>query len=440
MSEELDKEPARRTLSSFLPFELLKAALPLLLVTALVLLVGYRYIDPAPPKRIVISAGKQDSNYYAYARLYAELLKEEGITLEVRESNGSVENLHRLRDPDSGVELAFVQGGIASTEPTVGLVSVGSLYYEPMWIFCHCSSNIAHLSDLKGQRIAIGVEGSGTHVLAKLMLSAAGVTPKNSRLLSIGDEEAAEALQHGKIDLAFFLEVPHSPLIQKVAADKRITLLNLDEAEAYSRQFNFLHHLVIPEGALSLESNLPPHDVHLLAPSVTLVAKDSVHPALIYLLLKSIAKVHGGSGLLQKEHEFPSDKDTDFELSKQAASFFKSGPPFLDKYLPFWAATFVSRMLIILLPLLAVIIPLTRIAPSIYVWLVKSKIYKLYGELRFLETQLQSATLPEERQRYLTELNQIEIRIGQLKLPNAFTHHLYELKSHLNLVRSKLPE
>lgn len=415
-----------------------KAALPLILGVILVVGIAYKFVDPAPPKKIVINTSRNDGNYSAFARLYAELLRKDGITLELRESDGAIDSLHNLRDDASGIDLAFLQGGVASAESNAGLVSLGSLYYEPIWIFAHGKARIAHLSSLKGKRIAVGRDDSGTRVLALLILRAAGVDEKNSHLVSIGDQAAADAVRQGRVDVAFLLGTPTNPLIQEMVADARVTLASLDEAEAYARQYNFLHHLVLPEGGLNLATNNPHHEVHLLATTVTLVAKDSIHPALVYLVLKVISQVHGGAGIFQREHEFPSDKDTDFELSSQAEHFYKSGLPFLDRYLPFWAATFVNRLLIVLVPLLAIAIPLSRIAPSIYVWLVKSRIYKLYGELRFLEAQLRDRVDDGTRQHCLDELNVIEHKVNHLRLPVAFTHHLYELRMHIELVRSKL--
>ncbi len=431
---EEEREDARVSL----PLEAFKAALPYLVALLLIAAAGYWLIDPAPPKKIVISVSKQDGNFEAYARLYEVLLKQEGVALEIRESAGPLQSLGELRKADASVDMAFLPGGVASSESGVGVVSLGSLYYEPLWIFCKNQRQVSHLSALKGKRIAVGRAGSGTHILSQLLLNAAGVTAQNSKLLEIGDEDAEEALRHGKVDVVFISGVPTTPLIQELAALPHVTLADLDEAEAYSRQFNFLHHLVLPEGALNLESNIPPHEVHLLAPTVTLVARDDMHPALVYLVLKVISRVHSGAGMLQREHEFPSDKDTDFEMSSQAKHFYESGPPFLDRYLPFWAATFVNRVLIILLPLAALAIPLSRIVPAVYTWLIKSRIYKLYGELRFLEMQLRNAQPPLELSAFRKELDAIENRVNHLHLPVAFASHLYELRSHIELVRSKL--
>ncbi len=423
-----------------LPLEALKSVLPYLIALFAVIGTGYWLIDPAPPKKIVIAVNKQDANYLAYAQLYGALLKQDGVELAIRESDGPLQSLDQLRKEDGPVDLAFLQDGIASADSSVGVVSLGSLYYQPLWVFSGKQHKVSHLSDLKGKRIAVGHAGSGTGILSHMLLEAAGVTAKNSSLRDIGDEEAGEALEHGDVDAVFISGVPTTPVIQKLAASPKIAIADLDEAEAFSRQFSFLHHLVLPEGALNLETNIPSHEVNLLVPTVTLLARDSLHPALVYLMLKVISRVHGGAGMLQHEHEFPSDKDTDFELSSQAKKFYESGPPFFDRYLPFWAATFVNRVLLILLPLAALAVPLSRIAPSIYIWLVKSRVHKLYGELRFLEMQLRNPHHPLELPVFRKELDAIEQRVNHLHLPVAFSRHLYELRSHIELVRSKLRE
>jgi TRAP transporter TAXI family solute receptor len=418
--------------------ELLEATLPSLLLILVALVIAYKFIDPAPPRHIVITTGDPSLNYSAFASIYGVYLQNEGVTLESRESSGDVENLKRLKDPDSRVDIAFIQDGIASTEGAGSLLSLGSLYYEPAWIFCRGKKDVTHLAELKGKRIAIGKAGEGTHVLSTALLNASGITAKNTILMPIGGDDAAKAILQGKVDAAILVDVADSPVIQKILTDRVIKLVSLDDAEAYTRQFSYLHHLILPEGSLNLARTIPAHDVDLVAPTATLVVKENVHPALVYLMLKVIAKVHSGPGMLHKAGDFPSAKDTDFPLSSQAVNFYKSGLPFIDKYLPFWAATFVNRTLIVILPLLALLIPLTKIIPFIYTWLVKRKVYRYYGALRYLENQLKRNDIEQRKEDYLEKLNEIEDRVRELKLPVTFSQHAYELRAHIELVRSKL--
>ncbi len=443
MSEEpheMSVEEAREELRISLPMQAFKDSLPYLLAFLAILIVGYWLIDPAPPKKMVISISKEDGNYQAYAHLYQALLQQDGITLEIRETEGPIQSLAELHKEGSGVDMAFVPGGIGGLESTVGLVSLGSLYYEPLWIFHKGKNRIEHLSQLKGKRIGVGRPNSSTRLLTTVILNAAGVNADNSTLYEIGEDDSKQALSLGIVDEIFLSGVPSSPLIGEVANMRGVSLVDLNESEALARQFTYLHHLALPESALSLQANIPPRKLDLLAPTVTLVARDSVHPALTYLLLKVLTRVHGGAGLLQHENEFPSDKDSDFELSDQAAYFYKSGPPFLDRYLPYWAATFVSRVLIILLPLLALAIPLSRVAPAGYTWVIKSRIHKLYGELRFLELQLRKGGTSVDVSHFRNELDAIENKVNHLRLPVAFSSHLYELRSHIGLVRKQMED
>lgn len=431
-------DPRNNKFTAIFTRELLEATLPSVLLICLALFFAYKFIDPAPPRKIVIATGEADLNYNAFAAIYGVYLQKEGITLSVRKTSGDSENLRLLKDPDSGVDIAFIQDGVAHSEGAGSLLSLGSLYYQPVWIFCRCQAETTHLSALKGKRIAIGYPGDGTHTLVTTLLSESGLNAHNTRLMAIGGEEAATALRQGRLDAALFVDVASSGMIHEMVTDPRLHLLSMDTAEAFSRKFAFMHHLQLPEGAMDLARNIPGHDVHLVAPTATLVVKESLHPALVYLMMKVIAEVHGGPSLFNTKGEFPAAKDTDFPLSTQALNFYKSGLPIIDKYLPFWAATFVNRTLIVILPLLALLIPLTKIIPMVYVWLVKRKLFRYYGELRFLDTQLKDIKTAEDVQQCLDTLNDIESKVINVKLPVPFSQYAYELRAHIELVRSKL--
>ena len=431
-------DPRNNKFTAIFTREMLEATLPSVLLICLALFFAYKFIDPAPPRKIVIATGEADLNYNAYAAIYGVYLQKEGITLEIRKTSGDIENLRLLKDPESEVDIAFIQDGVAHSEGAGSLLSLGSLYYQPVWIFCRCKANTSHLSALKGKRIAIGYPGDGTHSLVSTLLNESGINDSNTRLLAIGGEEAASALRQGKVDAALFVDVANSGIIHEMVTDKRLHLLSMDTAEAFSRKFAFMHHLLLPEGAMDLARNIPSHDVHLVAPTATLVVKETMHPALVYLMMKVIAEVHGGPSLFNTKGEFPSAKDTDFPISTQALNFYKSGLPIIDKYLPFWAATFVNRTLIVILPLLALLIPLTKIIPMVYVWLVKRKLFRYYGELRFLDTQLQEIKTAEDVELCLEKLNEIETKVVNVKLPVPFSQYAYELRAHIELVRSKL--
>jgi TRAP transporter TAXI family solute receptor len=415
------------------------AGIPVLLLLTVVV-VGLKYVDPAPPDRIVVSTGAGEGAYQAYAEQYRSILARDGITLEMRASEGSVENLNRLSDEKSDVDLAFVQGGLRAENHSDNLVSLGSLYFEPIWIFYRHAGDLGRLSQFKGLRIAPGREGGGTRRIAMKLLEQSGVSENNSRLTALGGEAAVQALQRGEIDAAFFVGTADMPVVRKLLADPRVRPMSIDQAEAHTRILPFLHHLVLPHGAIDLEKNIPARDLDLLAVTATLVARDTLHPALTYLLLQAAREIHGDPGLFQKEHEFPADRDIDFPLSDEAERFYKSGSPYLHRVLPFWLATFVERVLVLVIPLLAVLIPFTRIVPSLYAWRVRSRIYHWYGELAVLEAQIRDDADTALREKHLERLDWIEDRVNRMRLPLAFSDSLYFLREHVELVRRKLEE
>jgi TRAP-type uncharacterized transport system substrate-binding protein len=413
------------------------AIVPVVFLIA-VAVIALHFVEPAPPNRIVISTGLEQGAYHGFAERYRAILARDGVTLELRPSEGAVENLKRLNDAKSGVDLGFVQGGLTTPAESPGLDSLGSLYYEPLWLFYRHGRTLTRLGELKGLRIAAGREGGGTRSLALRLLSSSGISDQSAELLALGGDEAAEALAQGRVDAAFFIATPEEALIQKLLRLPRIRLMSLDQAEAYVRQFHFLHHLVLPHGAIDIAANIPGRDTDLVAPTATLVARDSLHPALVYLLLQAATDVHSGPGIFRKEHEFPADRDTDLALDDQAEHFYKSGPPFLRRVLPFWLATLLDRMLVLIIPLIAVLIPLTRIVPALYGWRVKRRVYRWYGELSFLEAQAGKSAGPKERARCLEKLDSIEERVNSIRLPLAFAEHLYVLREHIDLVRRRL--
>ncbi len=436
MKQKFDK--GFKKISGLLAKEFLKEVLPYALLILLAVFLAIHYINPAPPKKIVISAGGTSVNNRAYAAIYGALLKQHGIELEIRESAGDVEDIRLLKDESSGVDLAFVQDGVARAEGAGVLQSLGSLYYEPAWILCRCAEQLGHLSKLKGKRIAVGPQGDGSHVLAMTLLGASGVNARNAYLSELTGDDAVDALNGGKIDAAIIVDMSDSMLVKRALKNPRVHLISLDDAEALSRQNSYLHHLVLPESSIDIARNIPSKSVHLVAPTTMLVKSENMHPALLYLMMKIIKQIHNGPGILHAKDAFPSMQGSDFPLSAQADNFYRNGPPFLDKYLPFWASTFISRTLIVIVPLLAILLPLSKIIPLAYRTFMRWRLFRYYGELRYLETQLNQEQGMLDRDYYLQKLDQIESRARSIKLPISYSQYLYELRSHIEFVRSKI--
>ena len=421
----------------------LASTLPVALVLVAAVWAALHFIDPAPRMRVVIATGAEDSEYLDFAHSYAKLLAEDGVTLDVQSSGGAIDNIKRLRDPEDAARVAFLQDGLSDTDEShasdseVDLVSLGSVSYEPIWIFYRGKTVHTRLSALVGKRIAVGSKGSGTQVLALRLLKASGVDASNSRLVEADRATAQQQLQDGGLDAALFIGAPESRLVRELVAYPGLRVMNLDQAEASTRQFPYLHHLVLPHGAMDLQHNVPAHDLNLLATTTTVVVTRNLHPALVSLLMKAMQATHAKPDLLNAPHAFPAAKDTDFPLSKDAERFYKSGPPFLQRYLPFWLATLVDRAALAIIPLLAIMVPVFRAAPALYGWRIRRRIYRWYGELKYLEIQAQALKPDESRAELQKQLDQIEAKVTHAVLPLAFSEHAYVLKEHIELVRRK---
>ena len=411
------------------------------LIVGIGFVVAYQFVQPAPPKRIVITTGGESGAYYQFAQRYAAILARDGITLEVKASAGSLENLDRLKADQA--QVGFVQGGVVppkedpDAEDDSGLLSLGSLFYEPVWVFYRGERDLSRLTELRGKRIAIGQEGSGVRQLAQQLL-AANEIEAGEQLVPLSGLSAAEELQQGRIDAAFIIASESAPVVQVLLRSPGIRLMSFAQSGAYQRRFPFLTKLTFPQGVADLVRDFPPNDIKVLAPTANLIVRDDLHPALQSLLLQAASEVHGKSGFFQDQGEFPSYKDQMLPLSPDAARYFKSGPSFLQRYLPFWLAVLVDRLIVLLLPVVALLIPLLKVAPAIYTWRVRSKVFRCYGELKFLEDDLKNHFDRARLAEYRSRLDALEDEAVQLHVPLGFTDLVYTLREHVNLVRGIL--
>jgi TRAP transporter TAXI family solute receptor len=421
---------------------MLATAWPIVLITAIGFIVAYQFVAPEPPRRITITTGSEAGAYYAYARRYAAVLAARGITLEVMTSAGSHQNLERLEKGEA--DVAFVQGGIGARassddddEPGP-LRSLGSVAYEPVWVFYRGEQRVDKLYQLAGRRVAVGEDGSGIRGLALQLLEANDIKPNSPDLLPLAGLTAAEALQQSEIDAAFIVAAQEAPVVQVMLRSPGLRVVGLSQADAYLRRFPFLSKVVLPRGVVDLVRDVPPRDTALLATTANVIVRDDLHPALASLLLQAMTEVNGKGGFFQRAGEFPAYKDQSFPLSTDAARYYQSGPPFLQRYLPFWLAVLVERLFVMILPLVMVLLPLLKFAPAIYSWRVRSKIVRCYGDLKFLENDLRQHYNPPQHQEYVALLERIENTASTLNIPLAFSDLLYTLREHINLVREEL--
>ena len=421
---------------------MLATAWPIVLITAIGFIVAYQFVAPEPPRRITITTGSEAGAYYAYARRYAAVLAARGITLEVMTSAGSHQNLERLEKGEA--DVAFVQGGIGARassddddEPGP-LRSLGSVAYEPVWVFYRGEQRVDKLYQLAGRRVAVGEDGSGIRGLALQLLEANEIKSDSPELLPLAGLTAAEALQQSEIDAAFIVAAQEAPVVQVMLRSPGLRVVGLSQADAYLRRFPFLSKVVLPRGVVDLVRDVPPRDTALLATTANVIVRDDLHPALASLLLQAMTEVNGRGGFFQRAGEFPAYKDQSFPLSTDAARYYQSGPPFLQRYLPFWLAVLVERLFVMILPLVMVLLPLLKFAPAIYSWRVRSKIVRCYGDLKFLENDVRQHYNPPQHQEYVAHLERIENTASTLNIPLAFSDLLYTLREHINLVREEL--
>lgn len=412
--------------------ELLLIIIPVIVIVYAGFWGAYQFVSPAPPKSISISSGNIHGTYYSYAQKYKEELALDGINLSILESKGSRENIKRLLNNEA--DVALVQGGTAYADEK--LLSLGSLYYEPVSIFYKKELTLHRLNDFSGLKISIGVDGSGTHMLASQLFAINHVNSQNTQFLYLTPQDSLKKLTAGELDAVFFVSSIYSPTIQALLQNKDFTLFNFERADAYSQVLPFLSKVTLHEGIVDFKNNVPEQAITLLAPTANLVVRDDIHKSLSILLLQAINKNHGNNDLFSTPGFFPSDQLTAFPVSDVAKRFLEVGPPFLIKYLPFWIATFIDRMIVLTLPLLLLIIPLFKILPPVYRWRIRSKVYRWYEQLQEVDDQTRVGQLSDEQYEYLTqELDRITDEVSKLHTPLSNADQLYNLLVHIDLIK-----
>ena len=409
------------------------------------LYVAYRVLDPTPDKRIVIATGPEEGAYIEFAKRYQPLLRAHGLVVELRTTQGSSENLTLLRDPRSGVDAAFVQGGVDTVDTgESGMVaSLGSVAYEPVWLFCREAdardrdkARLDNLSQLAGWRINTGPSGGGA---SPLFLQLAQANQLEATQLQLGEKPAVHAvvdLLQGRTDAVLMVAAADAPLVQYLLRAPGIRLFEFVQSEAYARRFPFLRALTLPRGIIDLAADKPPQDVRLVAATASLVVREDLHPALVQLLVQAAQQVHGDAGWFSRAGEFPSPSVSDLPLAPEAARLYRDGVPWLQRYLPFWLANFIDRMWFVLLPLVAVMIPLSRILPPLVELRVRSRVFRWYAHLRAVEQALERQAPALDRLR--AEIERIDGQVERVGVPLSYTHELYELRSHIDLVRKRI--
>ena len=396
---------------------------------------------PPPPKTIEMATGFPTGLYYQFGERLKKELAADGVDLEVKTTGGTIDNLALLSDPKSGVRFAMVQGGVADVSQYPNLVSIAGMFYEPIWVwyrepvFKGEGGRLQVLGQLKGKRVAIGNEGSGTLALSTTLLKISGISENDIRAEKLKPDQALAKLNSGDLDAVFIVAAAEAPILKKFYEVPGIRLMSFDQADAYTRYLPYLSKVSVPRGLLSIEHDIPRNDIQVIAPTATLVTQDNVSPAMISLLLSASYDILKAYSRLQKPGEFPSSVGMDFPLHVDAEIYLKDGPSFLHRHLPFWTAVWVGRFVKIVIPLLVIFIPLFTYIPTAKNFLLRLKLAQVYAELREIE---RNAFNPELKDRNFKDLEVIEKRVNNIKVSMMDSKELYDLKGHVGDVRARL--
>ena len=415
--------------------ETLQRAWPAAALVTAVVLVGAWFLQSTIPRHVVLASGLKDGLYHQHSQRYKQILAREGVTVEERLTGGAEENEQLLHNPKSGVDVAFMHGGIVRPQDRGNLTMLMALYYEPLWIFYRGPATLAQLDELRGKKVAIGSPGSGVRAFVEPLLAANEVTSSNTRLSPLVNLEALHALQRGEIDAALFIGQVPFPAVWEGLHDPSLKLMSLERADAYPRRFSYITKLTLPPGTVDLARHIPAQDVNLIGTKAMLVARDDLSPLIANLLLEAARELHSEQGHFAGVGEFPNAAPVDLPVSADASRHLRFGPSFLHRYLPFFIATYLERLIVVLVPLLVLLVPMTNLLPRVFRWRVRSRIYRLYGELKLLERAIGSRTGTLPMEQWLVHLDRIEQAAARMGTPASYASEAYTLREHIALVR-----
>ena len=426
--------------------DMIVSAGPLALLPVLLLALAYWWLQPTPPKTVVLATGTAQSAYEAFGKRYQQALAVEGITVQLLPSEGSLTNLQLLREGHA--DLAFVQGGTAVLQPEdhEQLRSLGSLFVEPLWLFYRekaarrvsPSGRLDALPQLQGLRVNVGSAGSGVPTLIDKLLEANHLDTQALKVSRLEQTPATVAFLAGDIDVLVFASAPESPMVQMLLQTPGVRLMDFPQNEAYGRRFPFLTPVTLPRGVVDLATNVPPADVRLVASTTALLAREGTHPALLQLFAQSAQGLHGGAGWFNRAREFPGTRNNELPIAPEADRAINEPVPLLQRYLPFWLANLIERMWLVLGILIAVMLPLSRVVPPLYQFRVRSRVFRWYGRLRSVEDDMAAGRMPASAA--IEALDALDAQVLKVSVPLAYADELYALRNHIQLVRKKVPD
>lgn len=396
------------------------------------------YFYPAPPKRITIATAFRGASFDFYGRRYKERLERLGLKVDLRETAGAVENVRLLQDPTSGVDIAFVTGGVSDSTKSPDILSLGTVYLQPYWIFYVADETFTDLAQLKGKRIAVGPVGSGTQHSAVGVLGAAGVNATTSTMLPYAGNEAVKALEDGKVDVVWIIGAPRATAVQSLLRNPKVKLLSIQMADAFTRLMPDIVRLTLPQGVVDMGNNIPARDVTILASTTKIIVRNDIHPELVYMLLRTMIEEHSGSDIFQRNGVYPQGIDSEYPMAASAVDYYRNGPSFLHRHLPHWLTVHAQRFIAFLIAILAIGIPVFSYVPRIYRWALKHSTRVQYGRIGVIERAMQSELSLDQILEFLREVEGIDRAATRLALPRRHLDLLFSLKVHINFVRTRL--
>jgi TRAP-type uncharacterized transport system substrate-binding protein len=415
-------------------FKRLAAAVGIVSVVSL----GLIYFFPAPPSKVVMATAFKGGVFEYYGRQYREIFARSHVELELRETAGASENIKFLQDPNSDVEIAFMVGGISDGKHAPGLLSLGTIDNLPYWLFYSSNEPLDRLSQFKGKRIAVGPVGSGTRNSAEHILGKGGVNSETATLLPFAATAAVDAMNDGKVDAVWIIGAPDAAAVHSLLTNPNVRLMSFPTAEAFTIIFPDLVRLVLPRGVMDIDRNVPPNDVPLIGSTAKVLVRSDLHPEIVQLLLQTMVEVHGGREIFKRSGEFPNSTDVEYPVAPAAIDFYKNGPSFMQRHLPLWLSVHAQRAIAVLVAAIALGLPLFRLLPLAYNWITRRRLFYWYAQLKALEASFDAGQMDKHLSERQTEIERIEEAVSHISFPLTFSDQLYNLRSHIDIVRRKI--
>ncbi|MFZ2080019.1 MAG: TAXI family TRAP transporter solute-binding subunit, partial [Xanthobacteraceae bacterium] len=415
-------------------FKGLATAVAMVSIVSLVLI----YFFPAPPSKITMATAFKGSSFEYYGQQYREIFARSNVELELRETAGALQNVKLLQDQNSGVQIAFVLGGVSDGKHSPGLLSLGTVYNNPFWIFYSSNEPFDRLSQLKGKRIAVGPVGSATRASAEQILGKGGVNSETATLLPFGGSAAVDAMNDGKVDAVWILGAPDATAVHSFLGNPNLRIMSFPNAEAFTRIFPEVARMVLPQGVIDIDRNVPPNDVQLIGVTAKVLVRSDLHPEIVQLLLQTMVEVHGGANIFQRTGEFPNSTDVEYPVAPAAIDFYKNGPSFMQRHLPLWLSVHAQRAIAVLVTAIALGLPLFRFLPSAYNWITRRRLVYWYAQLKALEASFDAEPTDKPLTEKQAEIERIEEAVSHIRFPLTFSDQLYNLRSHIDIVRRKI--